>query len=258
MFRSFLPVIIALFCCHYAAVCGAQEADFTFDPEDIGDGSDDIGSDDLSFDVVDTDESARSFEQSRKDEIDLIRVIQRRPFLRTKRLELAPFLGTNINDSLVNVAVAGTSANYYLSEVLGIGFQGAWSLGTETDLFDKVINDYALFPEVSKLQWYATLDFSYVFVYGKFALFNTWIIPWDMYGVLGAGAAQTELGTHPMLAAGIGQRYFMNRWFTVNLELRDGIYSEDYPGGSELVNNLMWTLGVSFYIPPSFEYKMLK
>ena len=50
----------------------------------------------------------------------------------------------------------------------------------------------------------------------------------------------------------------MNRWFTLNLELRDNVYNENYPAGSEIVNNLMFTAGVSFFIPPDFEYRTLK
>jgi outer membrane beta-barrel protein len=141
---------------------------------------------------------------------------------------------------------------------MAIGASGSWALGSETDLFDQVITDYDVFPEISKIQWSASLDFQYAFMYGKFALFNTWIIPWDTYAILGAGATQTQLATHPTLNIGIGQRYFMNRWFTLNLSLRDGVYNEDYPGGSQIVNNLVFSAGVSFFLPPNFEYRMLK
>ncbi|MCA9539403.1 MAG: outer membrane beta-barrel domain-containing protein [Myxococcales bacterium] len=231
----------------------------SFSPDELsgdsGDGGDE-GS--MTFDVVDTEAAAKEVERSRKEEIDLIRVIQRRPFLRQQRVEVAPFLGTNINDALVNTFVAGGSINYHLTEVMAIGANGGYSLGTETDLFDQVIEDYELFPQVSKIKWYATLNFEYAFIYGKFALFNTWIIPWDTYALLGAGYTQTELAGHPTLSAGLGQRYFMNRWFTINIELRDNVYNEDYPAGSEFVNNLMLTTGVSFFLPPDFEYRTLK
>ncbi len=227
-------------------------------PDDLPDEDGADEGDEMTFDVVDAEQAATDFEAQRKADIGNIRVIQRRPFLRTKRLELAPMMGLNINDPLVNIFVAGLSMNYYLSEVLGLGIHGAWSTGQETALFDKVINDYALFPEVSKVMWYATLDFQYIFVYGKFALFNRWIIPWDMYGVLGAGVTQTQLAVRPTLAVGLGQRYFMNKWLALCVELRDNAYNEDYQSGSETVNNLLFTVGVSFFVPPSFEYKMLK
>ncbi len=249
-----------------------EDVDMTFSPEEMG--ADDTGGDSgggdvmdftgggddgtMEFGVIDTEEVAREAERDRQAEIDLIRVIQRRPFLRQKRVEVAPFIGTNVNDALVSIFVAGGSLNYHLTEVMSVGVNGGYSLGTETDLFDRVIEDYELFPQISKVKWYATLNFQYAFIYGKFALFNTWIIPWDTYALLGAGFTQTELDGHLTIAAGIGQRYFMNRWFTLNVELRDQVYNENYPAGSEIVNNLMFTAGVSFFIPPDFEYRTLK
>ena len=274
MFRAKTSIATALIACLAFApsVWAQDEADFTFSADELdeSDPSEDELSDDLpddeptddaeemTFDAVDTEKAATDFEQARKAEIDNIRVIQRRPFLRTKRVELAPMIGTNVNDPLINFFVATLSINYFLSEVLSLGVSGTYSLGQETDLFDKVINDYALFPEISKVLWSATLDFQYIFIYGKFAMFNKWIFPWDLYGVLGAGATQTELAIHPTLAAGIGQRYFMSKWLSLNIEVRDNVYNEDYQSGSQIVNNLLVTMGVSFFIPPSFKYKTLK
>lgn len=260
--RSWARRVVFLACLLGAPAAFAQEdVDMTFSPEDLTGGGDDGGEgegDTLSFDVIDTEEVAKEAERSRKEEIDLIRVIQRRPFLRRNRVEVAPFLGTNVNDALTSAFVAGGSLNYHLTEVMAIGFNGGYSLGTETDLFDRVIEDYELFPQVSQVKWYGTLNFEYAFIYGKFALFNTWIIPWDTYALLGAGFTQTQLDGHLTISVGMGQRYFMNRWFTLNIELRDNIYNENYPAGSEIVNNLLFTAGVSFFIPPDFEYRTLK
>jgi len=255
--RSLLFSAVFLTCLFGAETASAQDLDFDFSPEETTGGNDDDGGE-LTFEAIDTAKEVADVEKARKAEIDLIRVIQRRPFLRRKRVELAPMLGTNVNDALVSIFVAGGALNYHLSEVMSIGLSGSYSLGSETDLFDRVIEDYELFPEISKVRWSASLDFQYAFMYGKFALFNTWIIPWDTYGVLGAGVTQTELAVHPSLSMGVGQRYFMNRWFTLNVEVKDNVYNEDYPGGSSIVNNIMFTTGVSFFIPPNFEYRMLK
>ena len=233
----------------------AQDMDFSLD-EIEGEPPAETNGDqpDLSFDVIDTRAAANEAVEAERSEADLIRVIQRRPFLRRQRVEFSPFLGTNLNDPLVKLFVAGGHLNFHLTEVMAIGISGGYSLGSETDLFDEVIQDYELFPELSKVQWFGGLNFQYAPVYGKFALFNTWIVPWDTYVLLGAGYTKTELDGHPTLSVGIGQRYFMSRWFTVNVELRDMIYNENYPSGSELVNNLVFTAGVGFFLPPDFEY----
>ncbi len=252
-----------------AGLAQAQDTDMTFSPEDLqggdaqqppadGQGAPAGGDDSLNFDVIDTDKAAAEIERDRKAELDLIRVIQRRPFLRRQRVEVSPLLGTNINDPLVQSFVAGGNLNYHITEVMAVGVYGGYSLGSESDLFDKVIEDYELFPEVAQVQWYAGVQFQYVPVYGKFAMFNSWIIPWDIYAVLGAGYTKTELDGHPTLAAGVGNRFFMSRWFNLCFELRDSIYNESYPSGSELVNNLVFSAGVGFFLPPDFEYTTLK
>jgi outer membrane beta-barrel protein len=252
-----------------AGLAQAQDTDMTFSPEDLqggdaqqppGDGQEapSGGDESLNFDVIDTGKAAADVERERKAELDLIRVIQRRPFLRRQRVEVSPMLGTNINDPLVQSFVAGGNLNYHITEVMAVGLFGGYSLGSESDLFDKVIEDYELFPEVAQVQWYAGVQFQYVPVYGKFAMFNSWIIPWDIYAVLGAGYTKTELDGHPTLAAGVGNRFFMSRWFNLAFELRDSIYNESYPSGSELVNNLVFSAGVGFFLPPDFEYTTLK
>lgn len=253
------PVIAAMMCLLAAGTAFAQDdADMTFSPEETGGPPPEAGGDELNFEVVDTEKVASEVAAEKAAELDLIRVIQRRPFLRRNRLEVSPSIGTNINDSLVNSFLAGGSINFHLTEVMAIGAYGGVSLGSETDLFDQVIADYGLFAQVSQVQWYGGLHFQYAPIYGKFALFNTWIIPWDLYAVLGAGWTKTELEGHPTLSAGAGSRFFMNRWFTLNVEVRDHIYNENYPGGSELVNNLVFNAGVSFFLPPDFEYQTLK
>lgn len=259
-----------------AALSGAAQAqdDMTFTTDDTAAGAAPSGGDaapaggdtaapagddgGMSFDVIDTKKEAAAAKKAAAEENDLIRVIQRRPFLQAHRVELAPFMGTNVNDSLVKAFMAGGTLNYYITEYLGIGIHGAYALGTESDLFDKVLDDYDLFPQVSKPKWVGELQFQYDPIYGKFTLFDSWIVPWDIYTLLGAGYTKTELSGHVTLAAGLGQRFYMNHWFTLNLELRDHIYNENYPAGSELVNNLVFTAGVGFFLPPSFEYQTLK
>ena len=263
---SFFSLILVTALAVPLSVCVADDdTDMTFDIDEITAPTEEAprrgsppAEETMTFDIVDTERAATRFEAEKKAEFDLIRVIQHRPFLRRKRVEIAPFMGTNINDSLVSFLLAGANLTYHLTEVMALGVHATWALGSETDLFNTVITDYDVFPEISKTRWAASLDFQYAFLYGKFAMFNTWIIPWDTYAILGAGATQTQLATHPMLAAGIGQRYFMNRWFTLDLSIRDSIYNEDYPGGAEIVNNITFAAGVSFFIPPDFEYRTLK
>ena len=61
------------------------------------------------------------------------------------------------------------------------------------------------------------------------------------------------------VTAGLGQRYFMNRWMTFNLDLNYQIFQETFaPNESVILNNLVFSVGMSFYLPTDFEYRELR
>lgn len=256
-------LLLTLIICTTASNGIAQEMDFTFDAKEVDSekaasapSKPDSGGMDFG-----TDEVKKSNIKAKKAKVadqQLIRVLQRRPFLRKKRYEFSPELSSLINDSLVGGVSLGGRVAYHLSEIVAISVGGAATLSTETALFEQVIEDYAVFPEVSKVLWRASADYQYAFLYGKFALLNRWIIAWDTVASLGLGALQTELAIHPTFTAGVGQRFFMTKWFTVNVGIKDFMYLEDYAAGGELVNHLVVTGGVSFFFPTFFTYRTLR
>ena len=226
-----------------------QEAPTAREPQDAGE---------MSFGIEEVQEATVQAKKEEQANQQLIRVLQRRPFLRKKRYEVSPEIGMLVNDSLVNAVSFGGRFSYHLSEIIAVSVGGAATISSETGLFEKVIEDYAVFPEVSKLLWRFNADYQYAFLYGKFALFNTWIIAWDTVASLGAGAVQSELAIHPTFTAGLSQRFFMTRWFTLNLGIQDFMYLEDYSSGGELINHLVVTAGVSFFFPTTFTYRTLR
>src|SRR5262249_6491628 len=131
-----------------------------------------------------------------------------------------------------------------------------------------------------------TFNFGYVPVYGKFAWFNSSILHWEIYAALGVGVTVTE--TIPRVpgqssfknqlltvAPGIGSRFFMADWLTVNFALRDYVFADKFEpipntdmngvpfdsaaskahGSSSIVQNYMFYLGVGIYLPTKFQYK---
>jgi outer membrane beta-barrel protein len=256
-------LLLSLMICAAASSVMAQEMDFTFDAKEV-DGEKSAPAEAKSdFSGMDfgAEEVQKSNIKAKKAEVadqQLIRVLQRRPFLRKKRYEFSPEMSSLINDSLVGGVSIGGRVAYHLSEIVAVSIGGAATLSSETALFEQVIEDYAVFPEVSKVLWRANADYQYAFLYGKFALLNRWIIAWDTVASLGLGALQTELAIHPTFTAGIGQRFFMTKWFTVNVGIKDFMYLEDYAAGGELVNHLVVTGGVSFFFPTFFTYRTLR
>jgi outer membrane beta-barrel protein len=134
--------------------------------------------------------------------------------------------------------------------------------------------------------------FGYAPVYGKFAWFNKQIMHWEIFANAGVGGIATEViprdpGLQPfdnlriMVPLGIGTRFFLFNWLTVNFMLRDYLFTDLYEPASRtagnpitgmppmyvdsaaakaaaqsaLVNNIMFYGGVSFFLPTKFTYR---
>jgi len=135
-------------------------------------------------------------------------------------------------------------------------------------------------PTLNEMKYSASLDFSYVPIYGKFALVNKNIVHWEAMIIGGVGLTHTEvIPRNPSDAPfdndditpnlGIGGRLFLSSWLTIFFNLRDYIYPDKFEspsrmGGSadmakanadtQIINNVMLTLGASFFVPPQFSY----
>jgi len=255
---------------------GSQDEgdDFVFDtPADQGDssgsGSGDSGdtldfleggADTSTYDKVERKPlTPAELEALREAENQRIWVLQRRPFLKSGRVELAPMFSYNVNDPLINYGTFASDLNYYLNEQMAIGLRGSYTLNSETASFDRVVQDYSVFPKISRPIWTASANFQYTPLYGKLAAFGSWIFPWEFYARGGAGYLQTFIDGHVFVTAGAGQRFFLNRWLTFNVDLDYQIFQESFgPNESVLLSNLVIGVGLGIYMPFDFEYKELR
>ena len=197
----------------------------------------------------------------RETENKRVWVWQRRPFLKSERFELNTLIAQNINEPLVSFYTLGAQANYYLNEQMAIGFRGTYTLNLETDAFDDVIQDYQVFPQVSRPIWSGSLNFQYVPLYGKLSMFQTWIFPWELSVRGGAGWIQTFIDGHVLVTLGATQQFFLSRWLAFNIDLDYQVFQEVVAPNSDegmLLSNLTLGAGLSIYFPLDFEYKELK
>ena len=187
-----------------------------------------------------------------------VRVFQRKPFLRRERIELVPYAGLTFNDALIRHYYLGARGAYHLSEYLAAGISVAKALPDQTDLFLKVQEDYALHPAVSVADWYALAEASYAFLHGKFVLFNSFLVHLATALEGGVGAMGTSGGNVGFtFAAGLGQRYFLTRWLTVNIGLKHYAYLDEIKGETTLVHATAVLAGVGFFFP-DFEYRTFR
>jgi len=213
--------------------------------------------------------------------------------LRRNRVELAPSFGFTLNDPFVSHPTFGAGLNYWVTNVLAIGANLNWYQGfeNESELNFHVRRSTRLAIRPTEYQFGASLNFTYVPLYGKFAMFNRYIFQWDAYVLGGVGVMRTrpkavvdpdyriftEFETKlSMVNPGLGFRIFISKWLTVFAEARDYIYLEKLENlrvglGKEredkskwvddsptIVNNVLVSVGMSIFFPFSFEYKLPK
>ena len=193
--------------------------------------------------------------------------------------------GLALNYYITQVLAVGVNGNFYqgLNSDSDFNFQNRRAARISVPL-----NDYQLSGD---------LNFTYVPMYGKFAGFGDFIFHYDAFVEGGVGIIRTEpipvidpdnrrfdWNNRINFDVGIGFRIFFNRWLAAVLEVRDLIYSEKieaitiasgnttsptslqnplnpatwYDPNTHLTNDVQLQVGLSIFLPTSFDYQLPK
>lgn len=211
--------------------------------------------------------------------------------LRRGRFEINPYWAFSLNDQFVTHPGPGIAVNYYLTNVLAIGLNGTYYQPFNGDSDFNFQNRRATRLAVPLNEYFgaAAFNFTYVPMYGKFSGFSQFIFHYDGYLVGGVGAIATrpiavidpdnrkfDYEARVAFNVGFGLRIFLNRWFAATAEIRDYIYIEQLEnttvaptqqqqqdrstwfGEKPLTNNVQAQLGISIFLPFSWEYRLPK
>src|SRR5262245_37696184 len=159
-------------------------------------------------------------------------VVVRKPFLKSRRTELFPMVGTTMNDNMIRHYTIGGELAYYLTDVLAIGVEGMYYVHAFREPYDLVSRQARRLPTVNQYQWSAALDFHYVPVYGKFAILDHRLVTWEAFFTAGIGVGQSktvvrdttlEPFTNLLVTPNFGasMRFFISKWMTISLGVRD-------------------------------------
>jgi outer membrane beta-barrel protein len=212
-----------------------------------------------------------------------ILVVVRKPFLKQRRTELNPFTSVSMNDNMIRHYTIGGQFNYYLTDVLAIGVEAQYYTHSFGEPFDLVARQARRLPTVNQYNYSAALNFHYVPVYGKFAVLDQKLVAWEVFFTAGIGAGQSEViprdtkfpGFTNLLIQpnlGVSMRFFLAKWLTINLGVRDYMFIDKFEptdrsptmnatsaqakanADSAFINNIVFQIGLSFWVPTSFEY----
>ncbi len=195
---------------------------------------------------------------------DEIFVLQRKPFLRKNRVELAPSFSATVNDALIQQFEIGGTLTYHLSEQFWIAGEFGWmdlgEFGGVTDEYFDVLDKTNSAPEVVEQVFFGGAQFGYVPLYGKFAIFDRAIVYYDASVYLGGGLLNHitdnsggEVGAGAF-EVGFKMRIFMNRWLALFVDVKDRFMFAELKSGSTLNQFVMVGGGVSIFMPFGFDY----
>ena len=264
-----------------AAAPAAEKADAPAGDDQAAAPTESLDDDPTKGTKVEEGETAKPVKVTTASWSDIV-VVPRKPFLKGSRFEFAPFSGLSINDNLIRHYAFGADINFFLSDVFWIGVQGQYFIKAFTDREDLIGLQYNRIPTLNRYLYGAAFNLGYVPVYGKFALINKAIIPWEIYASGGIGWTRSEIiprnpgdlgWTNDLLTANVavGSRFFLFDWLTVNFAFRDYIMADKFEptsrtsampldqvkaaADSKLVQNVMFYAGVGMYLPARFQYK---
>jgi outer membrane beta-barrel protein len=184
-------------------------------------------------------EDAKAVTTASKRAWEDIVTVPRKAFLKGGRLELAPFSAISVNDVLIRHYSFGGDLTYYLTDVFSVGAEGQYFIKERSERESLVGKQFNRASTLNRFKYSASLVFGYVPGYGKFGLFNRYIVHWDVTINGGIGMIWTEiipvLPTDPKSGnpvtkfnnqnicphIGIATRMFVNDWLSLSIGLRD-------------------------------------
>lgn len=201
-------------------------------------------------------------------------IVRRKLLYRSTRVEVTPMAMMTLNDAFRRNIIGGAQIAYHLTNEFGIGISGGYGiLHPETDLSKNISatleqSNPATLDTISysQIQWFVDFTLGYVPIYGKFSIFKSATVPYDIHltggltlvneqGVAaGAGEVDSEIeGIRPGGVVGGGARLFLSDMLSLNLDLRTMLITRALvsrgTANAELSPTVMAQLGLSIFLP---------
>lgn len=184
-----------------------------------------------------------------------IRVIQQKPFVKAMRAEAQPFFIASLNEVLTTHLGVGCSVRFHIDDEWAVGLDYIKYFGRMSELATNIGDQYDVYPEKNLLDYYAGAHATWTPILGKFLLFNGPLVFWDTYLIAGIGVTRTvNGGIRPSGDIGLGMRFAPLKFLSVNLELRDFMFMDEFRHESKFVNNVAFIAGVGVFFPFTYEY----
>jgi outer membrane beta-barrel protein len=153
-------------------------------------------------------------------------VVQNRTFSKKGKAEFSLLGGVLYSDPFLDIKAVGASVSYHLSEYIAVELLGlkhrvgpSSALNTFQEILGATTNS-------NSPRYYLGAEAMGSIFYGKLSVLGHSIIYYDLYGLGGIGATNTESGTYATPSAGFGQRFYLNKFLSIRLDYRLMYYRE--------------------------------
>ena len=220
-------------------------------------------------------------EYSRPSLIESSQVVRRKLLFRSTRFEITPMASFTLADTFNRNILAGANLAFHLTNQFGLGATFNYGvLSPQTSLGEALVDPVSGIPDdnlaelaTTRVNWLASVEGSYVPLFGKLSIMNGAIVNYDFHLLFGMGfvnlAAVTPLERENIASAnipgstiapvvGIGTRFYLNDFIAFNAQLRDFIYSSPAISNTtnsdaDLQNRLALSVGFSFFLPTAVK-----
>jgi len=159
--------------------------------------------------------------------------------------ELGLYTGAYATENFGTSWVYGARIGYHLTEDFFV--QGVYAQTKVTDeAFRQILPGGIFESKTQKLNYY-NLSVGYNILPGEVFLFSSRARPSQLFIIGGVGSTKFVDQNKPTYNFGFGFRVFLTDYASLQLDLRDHIFSLDLLGKSQSTQNLELTAGLSFY-----------
>ena len=204
-----------------------------------------------------------------EDYFRTIKVVQKKPVTKARRIEISPFFAYLPNDDFVRGWIPGADIGFHFTEGLAIEATLGYGIHSNKQLLGS-IRKMGVQPAVlDRLGFIGSVGFNWSPLYGKIAYLERRIFAYDLFFATGFGVTNTELeittsttgggGGETVIKEkrdasfqgyyiGIGQRYYFTNWAAFRVELRNYAYTQRVDSNYNNRNNLLLSGGFSFLL----------
>jgi outer membrane beta-barrel protein len=178
-------------------------------------------------------------------------IIQKTYMPKTGRFSFSGGLTLFPSDVFFKTAGLQVRSSYHFNETWGMEAVGTFFSSTKSnELKDLESKQDVTAQNITTLKNYLGANVYFNSMYGKYALNNKKIIPFEIYQTLGIGQVQTDQFSSTALSAGLGQILSLSRNHGLRVDLNVIFYqSQNLAGDKQSANAFLITFAYTTFFP---------